>query len=41
MGRADTAKKKYIAELRENAFIKITKGYVTAQASAKDEKEKN
>ena len=41
MERADTAKKKYIAELRENAFIKVTKGYVTAQASAKDAKQKN
>ena len=41
MERAETAKKKYIDELRENAFIKITKGYVTAQASAKDAKQKN
>ena len=41
MERAETAKKKYIAELRENAFIKITKGYVTAQAAAKDAKQKN
>ena len=41
MERADIAKKKYIDELRENAFIKITKGYVTAQTAAKDAKQKN
>ena len=41
MERADVARKKYISELRENAFIKITKGYVTAQATAKDAKQKN
>jgi len=40
MERAETAKKKYIDGLRENAFIKITKGYVTAQAPPKDAKQK-
>jgi parvulin-like peptidyl-prolyl isomerase len=30
--RADEARKKYVAKLREEAFIKITEGYQTAQA---------
>jgi hypothetical protein len=32
MERADEARKKFLAKLRAEAFIEITKGYVTAQA---------
>jgi peptidyl-prolyl cis-trans isomerase SurA len=39
MEKAEDARKKYIKQLREDAFIKVTAGYVTAQA--KDEKTKN
>jgi parvulin-like peptidyl-prolyl isomerase len=39
MERAEAARKKFIKQLREDAFIKVTSGYVTAQA--KDEKQKN
>jgi peptidyl-prolyl cis-trans isomerase SurA len=39
--RADEARKKFLAKLREEAYIKITKGYLTAQPQAKpDEKVK-
>jgi peptidyl-prolyl cis-trans isomerase SurA len=39
MERAEAARKKYLKQLREDAFIKVTSGYVTAQA--KDDKAKN
>ncbi len=32
MERAEDARKKYMKKLREDAFVEITKGYVTAQA---------
>lgn len=40
MERAEEARKKYLKKLRDEAFIQITKGYVTAQAKA-DKTEKN
>ncbi|HYP29221.1 MAG TPA: SurA N-terminal domain-containing protein [Blastocatellia bacterium] len=38
MERADPAKKKYLAKLREEAYIKITSGYETAQAAKEPSK---
>jgi parvulin-like peptidyl-prolyl isomerase len=38
MERADDARKKYLDKLREEAYIKITKGYVAAQIQPEKEK---
>ena len=40
MERAEEARKKYMKRLREDAFVEITKGYVTAQAKP-DKSDKN
>ncbi|HJZ68459.1 MAG TPA: peptidyl-prolyl cis-trans isomerase, partial [Blastocatellia bacterium] len=40
MERAEEARKKYLKKLRDEAFVQITKGYVTAQAKP-DKTEKN
>lgn len=40
MERAEEARKKYMKKLREDAFVEITKGYVTAQAKP-DKSDKN
>jgi parvulin-like peptidyl-prolyl isomerase len=38
MERADEARKKYVKKLREEAFIKISDGYVTAEAKPENSK---
>lgn len=40
MEKAEEARKKYLKKLREDAFVEITKGYVTAQAKP-DKSDKN
>jgi len=40
MEKAEEARKKYLKKLREDAFVEITKGYVTAQAKT-DKSDKN
>ena len=40
MEKAEEARKKYLRKLREDAFVEITKGYVTAQAKP-DKSDKN
>jgi peptidyl-prolyl cis-trans isomerase SurA len=41
MERADEARKKYVKKLREEAFIKISDGYVTAEAKPASTKSEN
>jgi len=38
--RAEEARKKYLKKLRDEAFVQISKGYVTAQAKP-DKSDKN
>ena len=38
MERAEEARKKYVSQLREEAFVKVTKGYPTAQAKGEKNK---
>jgi peptidyl-prolyl cis-trans isomerase SurA len=41
MERAEEARKKYLQKLRQDAFVKIADGYVTAQAKPADKTDKN
>ncbi|MEK6325373.1 MAG: SurA N-terminal domain-containing protein [Acidobacteriota bacterium] len=41
MERAEEARKKYLTKLRQDAFVKIAEGYVTAQAKPADKTDKN
>lgn len=41
MERAEEARKKYLKKLRQDAFVEISKGYVTAQAKPADKTDKN
>lgn len=41
MERAEEARKKYLAKLRDDAFVKVSDGYVTAQVKPAEKTDKN